>query len=402
METTERTGTARDLMAELDRLDSAKVDAITDTRALRMLPRDVESNALEDRAMLVAADGNGGLGLRVQRGAHQQIAERTGIPWKYYERMLGGDPELLAENVNNWFHDEPQKRLVRMMGPLTDEQGRVLEAMNARFAMRAMLSDSYRPVDNGEVVRQVLPIAEANGATVESWDLTERHFHLRMVTPERDVKELAEQIKRDRPDLGAHFTGLHEIISTGIAIRNSETGHAAYSAQPMVKVLRCTNLLVVTKALRVVHVGSKQEGEDFAFQEDTRRLDDAAIILKVRDHAAAMFSDEAVESTVMAIANAQNVQIQLPPEVHTMQFVEGVGRRFELTEDENRILQDEFMHELPYSSMDRCPTRWTVSQALTATAKHVPDAERRFQLQQAGWQVLGSPVRELLKAASRN
>jgi len=35
--------------------------------------------------------------------AHSQLAEKTGIPKKYYDRMREAEEyELLAENINTW------------------------------------------------------------------------------------------------------------------------------------------------------------------------------------------------------------------------------------------------------------------------------------------------------------
>ena len=48
--------------------------------------------------------------------AHGQIAAHTGIPKRYYDRMVVDQPDLWAENVNTWLHDEPKKRMVRTIG----------------------------------------------------------------------------------------------------------------------------------------------------------------------------------------------------------------------------------------------------------------------------------------------
>ena len=49
--------------------------------------------------------------------AHGQIAEKAGIPAKYYTRLKDEAPRLLAQNVNHWFQQAPEdeKRLIRVL-----------------------------------------------------------------------------------------------------------------------------------------------------------------------------------------------------------------------------------------------------------------------------------------------
>lgn len=62
--------------------------------------------------------------------AHGQIAQRLDIPAKYYNRMRSEAPALLAANVNNWFQEQPERRMIRTL------DGKA----------RAFLSDRYRRV----------------------------------------------------------------------------------------------------------------------------------------------------------------------------------------------------------------------------------------------------------------
>ena len=64
--------------------------------------------------------------------AHDQIGQRTGIPAKYYDKMLAEAPQLLANNVTHWFHNAPEDRMVRCLGNNT----------------RAFLSRRYQRIEN--------------------------------------------------------------------------------------------------------------------------------------------------------------------------------------------------------------------------------------------------------------
>ena len=110
---------------EVNVLRNASRDAISDTRALELVPLSVTDIAgttperPEDSVLLDATTPDGPMRMNVLHGAHEQFAKKTQIPWKYYERMLHSEPELLADNVNTWFQAEPGNRLVRMLAPLT-------------------------------------------------------------------------------------------------------------------------------------------------------------------------------------------------------------------------------------------------------------------------------------------
>ena len=68
--------------------------------------------------------------------AHYQVADKTGIPVKYYNKMKdSGHLDLLATNVNEWMPAK-EKRLVRIL----DNN------------VRALLSDRYRIIDNHDVL----------------------------------------------------------------------------------------------------------------------------------------------------------------------------------------------------------------------------------------------------------
>ena len=95
--------------------------------------------------------------LGVRRIAHEQIADKLGIPQKYYDRMQQDNPQLLAANINSWFNREPKKQLVRTIGG---------EA-------RAFLSDSFRPLDNYDVATHLLPRLIELGLEVVSSQITE-------------------------------------------------------------------------------------------------------------------------------------------------------------------------------------------------------------------------------------
>ena len=47
--------------------------------------------------------------------AHQQIAARLNIPFRYYKKMQSESPDLLDQNVNRWLNQNPERRMIRVL-----------------------------------------------------------------------------------------------------------------------------------------------------------------------------------------------------------------------------------------------------------------------------------------------
>ena len=83
---------------------------------------------------------------------HDQVADRVGIPLKYYQRMRAEAPGLLAQNVNTWFTRTPETRLVRSYRPSQPTEAvpgtapQVVASVPSGHLGRAFLSDRYRPL----------------------------------------------------------------------------------------------------------------------------------------------------------------------------------------------------------------------------------------------------------------
>lgn len=395
-------------LTTLNRLSDAAVDAVVATPALRMMALSsdiIGSVPTPDKVTLTATTAQGPVTLRLLPGAHEQIAERVGIPRQYYDRMLETQPSLLAANVNRWLHAEPAKRLVRLLKPITDEDGQRNATAGATYAARAFLSDSYRPLDHVGFVNAILPAADEAGAVIRSFDLSDRRFHMKLVMGSVDSRDY---LPAGSPRLG-------EIIRAGVHIRNSETGHAAIEVAPYVEVLRCLNGMVVNTATRRAHLGAKQGSGSEGFEvlnlsDETRRLEDAAIFLRLADAARNALSEVTLRLAGQTIAEAMGATIEYPAELPLMEFVTNIGRRLDLTDRENEILRDEVGNErvasarLGYLVPEGKLTRWTVTQALTATARVLGDAgdvDRRDELEHQSWRFLTDSTTALAREAQR-
>ena len=82
--------TIQNLYGELERQRAARKDLIADTRSITV-------NSVNGLSMLTVVTDSDKLSYRISEIAHRQIADRLGIPYKYYERMRQENPVLLFQ-----------------------------------------------------------------------------------------------------------------------------------------------------------------------------------------------------------------------------------------------------------------------------------------------------------------
>lgn len=187
----------QEMAAEIERQSRLKEDYLVDTRNLQLEPlgSDIYLHMYDKGTDVLEP-------LEVGQIAHRQLGTHLKIPAAYYDRMLSGYPELLAQNVNAWFQKEPSKRMLRTMGGTA----------------RAFLSNRYRRIDNLEIAKVVLPIiGEMQGARFESCQITDSRMYIKVVNTRLE----AEVVPGD-------------IVQAGVIISNSEVGLGSVCIQPLV------------------------------------------------------------------------------------------------------------------------------------------------------------------------
>ena len=168
----------------------------------------------------------------VNEVAHQQIASRLNIPYRYYQKMQKEYPELLDQNVNGWFTHNPERRMLRTL------DGRV----------RAFLSNRYRRLDNLELCAAILPIInEMKSASIESCEVTESHMYLKVIN-----KKLKAEV------------AVNDVVQAGFVVSNSEIGLGSLKVEPLVYRLVCKNGLIckdltVNKMREALHIPLKHD-----------------------------------------------------------------------------------------------------------------------------------------------
>ena len=339
--------TLQALGAELQRQRNARQDFLADTRSLEMESVNGSSTMrvfLDDKAHEFA----------VGELAHQQIASRLNIPYRYYQKMQTEQPALLDENVNTWFAKTPEHRMIRVL------DGRV----------RAFLSDRYRRLDNLELCATVLPvIQEMKGANIESCEVTAKHLYLKVIN-----KRMRAEVK------------IGDVVQAGFGISNSEVGLGSLKVEPLIFRLACKNGMICKDfAQKKYHVGRQVNTVDETayeiYSDETLAQDDKAFFMKVQDTVRCAVDEAKFMLTVDKMREAMDIPMTHDP----VKEVELLADKFLLTQNERGdVLRQLFM------SGDN--SRYGLINAVTAASKIAKDYERATELERIGGEILALPV----------
>ena len=234
--------TIRELAAKIEANKELKRDYIVPTEKSTMLVQ-------EDKTVVLEIPDHGTFPLLPL--AHDQIGGKALIPAKYYDRMLREAPELLATNVNAWHRINPARRMVRTLGG----------------DMRAFLSDRYQRIENEEIAEAALPVlADLPGVQIVSSEVTDRRMYIHFVVP-----TIQGEVRRG------------DVVQAGGVISNSEVGQGSVSVSGLLWRLVCLNGMKTMDTFRRHHVGRQVEDDSALWADDTKKADDKAVLLKVRD-----------------------------------------------------------------------------------------------------------------------
>jgi hypothetical protein len=343
--------TLEQLAAELTRQNDAKADYMVSTRSIKM-----ESCGASLFLRMVDAEGNDRVEpLEVGEIAHRQIGAYLGIHSKYYNKMLEQAPGLLSHNANHWFNREPEERMVRTLDGVA----------------RAFLSNRYRRIDNYEIASAVLPIiGEMPDARFESCQITENRMYIKVINP-RLVTEVVPG----------------DIVQAGLVITNSETGQGAFSVQPLIYRLVCSNGMTVNDAaIRRNHVGRVTSAEEnfLIYRDETIAADDRAFLMKVQDTVRSAVDEVRFHQVVGLMREAKDARMNT---ADVPGVVKLAAKNFSITESESGgVLQ----HLVEGNDL----TLYGLSNAVTRYSQDVPSYDRASELEAIGYNVLSMGQRQ--------
>lgn len=359
-----------DLVALAQRLQqerSDKRDFVGDTRMMQVVPSDNSS-------MAVAIGGND-QPFALTQHARRQLEQSAGLPAAFADRAIGLDPAFYARTMNDLLTLDPKTRMLRTLGP----------------RCRAVLSDRYRTLDNYDLAEAVLPVIERTGARIVSCSVTDTKLYIKAV-----VESVTEEIMPEGAEWGKGHDRVH-ILKPGIVISNSEIGMGSLAIQPSVYEVACTNLLIRSEqAMKKLHVGRKHDSDGDLWRvlsDETRRVNDAAVWMQVRDVVRAAIETRQLFDESVALARAAaNRKIEGPVTEVVQAFAEVTNTQ--LTESEKGGILEHLIRKGEY-------TQYGLQYAVTEFAGRVEDYDRATELEQLGGRIIELPANDWKRVAER-
>lgn len=283
---------------------------------------------------------------------HNQIAQRTGIPVAYYNRMLEYNTSLLAQNVNSWLRNGTERHFTLRTFQGSDEH-----------TARALLSDRYRMVDHLEVTNTVTRIlGQCTDLHLASAELTEDRLYYKYIFP-----KVQGEIKKG------------DVVQAGFVITNSETGMGACSILPFLYRLVCTNGMIIGTAVqgfKKYHIGKNRKMEnDITIYAD--EYQDELLSSKIENFITTRLNDETFEDYFDRMRQASEAKAKVSPGV----LFERVAKKFSLTDSEKMRAMSHYMTDGDHSL-------YGLSNAITRTAQDMGSYDRASEMEAIGWNIL--------------
>lgn len=286
----------------------------------------------------------------INRWGMQQIANKTGIPFKYVEAMRqAGMSDLIAHNINEWLKkDTEDKRLIRTTGG----------------TVRAYLSSRYKIIDNYDLALVTLSEAKIAGAVFDTANITETNLYLRALNVSREITIAGDK----------YFAGVH--------IRNSEVGASSISISPFLWRAICANGMLYTKAMRQVHLGAEHENGLLAAETIVKEAE--VIFLKSRDLVRASLAEDMTAKFAEDLNKAFGVKVADPA-----QAIQTVTNHFELGKNVQAELLKTLMADTTQTTEQK-NSAYGIINAITALA-HTKDADTGYELQRVAGDIICEP-----------
>jgi len=290
----------------------------------------------------------------------EQVGSHAGVPAVFFKKLQREDPKLLALTVNRINKRKPTARLIRTL------------EKDANRTARAYLSNAYRPLDNEDFLEQLMPALGAiEGLTVTECSLTESRMYIKAITP-----KVQGEVK------------VGDTMYAGTVASNSEVGAGALSIALLAYRLACLNGMILPDGkFRAFHLGKRQAGDEAAYEllrDETKVAEDKVLLMKARDVAAGIFTQENFDKVLgrMRAATEVHMETKRPDKA-----VEVLAKQVGLNGEEQVSV---LTHLLQGGDL----SRWGFANAVTRMAQDVPSYDRSVQLEALGAKVMELPAKE--------
>lgn len=317
------------------------------------------------------------------------VADKLGIPVAYLRRLRAERVDLYDANINGW-----------LRGAATEHPHQFVDGDARSFLLRcfkgddggagiarAFLSDSYKTIDNLDVLMAALTGVRESGTEIKvlGADLTDRRMYVKIAAPGISVLAPAllegyrNPLNGQPPHWGfaaaareghGYEPGTEPVVFAGFEISNSETGGGAFVLTPRLVVEICGNGLKITiDALRSVHLGGKLDEGIVKWSDETQEKQVALITAKAKDAVKTFLNPEYVTRTVRALEAKAGVPIENPAEA-----VQAIGAKLAFSKEQIAGVLDHFIKGGQV-------TAGGVMQAITSYAQVIEDADVASELE---------------------
>ncbi|MFI9835206.1 DUF932 domain-containing protein [Streptomyces sp. NPDC051913] len=354
-----------DLVRILEDGEDRKLDVIAPASALRMHEGNVHVEGVESQITASGVTRVDGI-YRPTAVADEGISDKLRIPLAYLRRMRAENVPLLDENVNAWLREGPERRFMLRAFRSADSG-----AMPGEGVARALLSDSYKLMDNLDMLLAALDGVKQSGhpTRITGCDLSDRRMYVR-VESEAVAVQARNLLRGYRSPFDGRSGDELPMISAGFVITNSEVGAGAYTITPRAVIQVCSNGLTQTQdVMRAVHLGGKQDEGVVNWSGQTQRKTLELITSKTADAVTTFLSRQYIETKVNEMEAAAGKTLDEPTKT-----IEHVTKSLSIaTETKDRILA----HFIRGGQM----TAGGVMQAITSTAQTLTDADHAATLE---------------------
>lgn len=324
-----RNASLPDLVGRLEGQQRRKVDVVAPASAIRsqggMLVVDQAERLLTAEGVASVAGTYEPTGV-----CEGGIADKLGVPLAYLRRMRTEAPHLYDANVNEWLARDGRKFLVRA---LSAEDGGAGQA-------RAFLSNSYKVIDNMDVLTAVLDGVRQAGVAVDisSCDLSDQRMFVRLKAPE--IRGHAPYLLRNYRSPYSGLSGAdNPTVFAGMLISNSETGCGSLSLTPQLTIEVCDNGMTMTKdVVRSVHLGAKLDEGRVQWSDDTQRKTLAVYTAQARDTVRRFLDRGYVEAEIREIEKSSGA-----PVADVEETIKSVSKTLKFTEEQRKGVFDHFI-----------------------------------------------------------
>jgi len=274
--------------------------------------------------------------------ALMQLGDKFNIPRKYVGYLNESDwGRQLLNNVltEHSANIDRNRLLVRTVGDET----------------RAVLSDKYRRLNSNEIYESFIKGCHNMGAVIYDAYYSETKSYIHTIIPRVYTIET--------PNNGNVYSVF------GARIGNSDYGDGALGVRAFQMNVACLNGMVTDTLLKQIHLG-KRLPDDINFSERTYTLDTRAMASAIDDIMVSVLSPNRIMETVQNVYKASHEMIDIDKEIIKLP-------RMGFTKEETSLVQTKLLQSDPSQGVVGAPTRWKLSQAITAVSNDI--GERRKQ-----------------------